>query len=129
MGFEALTVHLVSHTYRKRLNQKQTSVPLFLFSLRLHWLLVFVHGFVSGPSSCSTSIFTCSRTVHKSTPRVFASKLEFFLQRNFPFLSFFFPESSQVCIIIQIRRRNAPSFIKGREHKNICREWIRYLPL
>lgn len=65
-----------SHIYcRHCLNQKQTSDPLFLFFLRLHRWLVFVHGFFSSsPSSCSSSIFTCSSTVHESKS-IFAQSL------------------------------------------------------
>lgn len=82
VGIEALTV-LWWVTDRSCLNRKQTSIPLFLFSLRLRWLLLFVRAFVSGPSSCSTSIFACRSTVDESIWRFIASKLKFLCKGTF----------------------------------------------
>lgn len=38
--------------------------------------LLFVHGFVSGPSSCSVSIFACSATVDESRARLLVALKE-----------------------------------------------------
>ena len=119
-----LTRSLCSPWVRDRncLNQKQTSIPLFLFSLRLHWLLLFVHGFVSGPSSCSISIFCVfmySRWKHIKIPFL---KAQVPLQGSF-FL--FFCKNSQLCIMIQMRRRNTPSFIIAWEHRRV--QWVDWI--
>lgn len=99
---------------RNCLNQKQTSIPLFLFSLRLHWLLLFVHGFVSGPSSCSISIFCVFMYSRWKQIKIPLLKPQIFF--------FFFCKNSQLCIMIQMRRRNTPSFITAWEHRRV--QWV-----
>lgn len=63
--------------------------------------------------------FACSCTVDESRSRFLSSKLKFLCKGIF---FFFFCKNSQLCIMIQMRRRNTPSFITAWEHRRV--QWV-----
>lgn len=68
--------------------------------------------------------FACSCTVDESTSRFLPSKLEFLCKGTF-FFFFSFCRNSQLCIMIQMRRRNTPSFINAWEHRRV--QWVDWI--